>query len=195
MQVAKYKSRLEQYHLLPSKSPYASALVVASKATKPFVRMCGDYRWVNQYILIQHEWIPNVLDSLQKLSGFQYYIDVDLCNAFHQIRLSPQTSDILSILTPCGLMRPKFLPEGVSPASARLFPGHTIPRHFIDFYISTCGHWQKASANVRNNVTQPIIRHIIPATIRSAVGIDMVSMEKADESGNMYAHIIVNMFF
>ena len=118
--VDKELTRLEQYHLLPSKSPYASALVVAAKATAPFVRMCGDYRWVNQYVLIQHEWIPNVLDSLQKLSGFKYYIDVDLCNAFHQIKLGPRTSDVLSILTPRGLLRPQFLPEGVSPASAIL---------------------------------------------------------------------------
>ena len=70
--------RLQQYHLLESHSPYASALVVAPKATTPYVRMCGDYRWINQYILIQHEWIPNVLDNLQKLKGFKYYIDIDL---------------------------------------------------------------------------------------------------------------------
>jgi hypothetical protein len=58
--VSKELTRLRHYHLLDSQSPYASALVVAAKATSPFVRMCGDYRWINQYILIQHEWIPNV---------------------------------------------------------------------------------------------------------------------------------------
>ena len=113
-------TRLQQYHFLSSESPYASALVVAPKATTPFVRLCGDYRWINLYILIQHEWIPNVLDALKQLSGFKYYIDIDLTNAFHQIRLDKATSEKLSILTPHGLLRPKFLPEGVAPASAIL---------------------------------------------------------------------------
>ena len=118
--VSKELTRLRHYHLLDSQSPYASALVVAAKATAPFVRMCGDYRWINQYILIQHEWIPNVLQTLQKLQGFKYYIDIDLTNAFHQIRIDQSTSEKLSILTPDGLFRPKFLPEGVAPASAIL---------------------------------------------------------------------------
>ena len=118
--VSKELKRLQKYHLLESHSPYASALVVAPKATTPYVRMCGDYRWINQYILIQHEWIPNVLENLQKLQGFQYYIDIDLTNAFHQIRIDKATSEKLSILTPDGLFRPKFLPEGVAPASAIL---------------------------------------------------------------------------
>ena len=112
--------RLRNYHLTASDSPIVSALVVAAKATAPFVRLCGDYRWVNEYVLITHAWIPNVLDTLRKLQGYEYYIDCDLSNAFHQLPLNLSTSEKLTILTPLGPLRPKFLPEGVAPASAIL---------------------------------------------------------------------------
>lgn len=45
------------------------------------------------------------------------YIDLDLCNSFHQIPLGELTSLILSIVTPWGSFRPLFMPEGVGPAS------------------------------------------------------------------------------
>ena len=118
--VTKEIKRLCSYHLLPSNSSIVSALVVADKATDPFVRLCGDYRWVNNYVLLQHGWIPVVQDALAKLKGFNYYIDIDLTNAFHQFRIDFETSQVLALLTPQGTLRPKFLPEGVAPASAIL---------------------------------------------------------------------------
>ena len=118
--VTKEIKRLCSYHLLPSNSSIVSALVVADKATDPFVRLCGDYRWVNNYVLLQHGWIPVVQVALEKLKGFNYYIDLDLSNAFHQFRIDFETSEVLALLTPEGTLRPKFLPEGVAPASAIL---------------------------------------------------------------------------
>ena len=118
--VAKEIKRLCSYHLLPSTSSIVSALVVADKATDPFVRLCGDYRWVNTYVLLQHGWIPVVQDALAQLKGFKYYIDLDLSNAFHQFRIDFETSEVLALLTPEGTLRPRFLPEGVAPASAIL---------------------------------------------------------------------------
>ena len=47
-------------------------------------------------------------------------MDLDLANSFHQIPISQEFSDILSVQTPWGLYRPKFLPEGVGPASGAL---------------------------------------------------------------------------
>ena len=40
-----------------------------------------------------------------------------MTNSFHQIPLSEASSNLLSVQTPWGLVRPKFLPEGVGPAS------------------------------------------------------------------------------
>ena len=41
--------RLVQYFYAPSNSPHASLLVVAPKATKPFICFCGDYVAINKW--------------------------------------------------------------------------------------------------------------------------------------------------
>jgi len=112
--------RMCTYMYVDSDSSIASPLVVAPKATKPFIRLCGDYRWVNQYVKTAQYYIPHVTKELERAAGYTYFIDLDLTNAFHQIVLSKETSEVLSVTTPWGLKRPVFLPEGVAPASGIL---------------------------------------------------------------------------
>ena len=115
--------RLRQYHLTETDSPIVSPITDADKATAPFVRICGDYRWINTQILLNHEHIPHVRHELEKFSGFKYFIDLDMVNSFHQFRLAMKTSERLSVITPWGSFRPVFMPEGVSPATGVL-QGH-----------------------------------------------------------------------
>ena len=98
----------------------ACPLVVAPKATQPFIRLCGDYRPINPYISIPQEPIPNVQQSLAKAAGWHIFVDLDMTNSFHQIPIDIFSSNLLSVSTPWGLFRPKFLPEGVGPASGIL---------------------------------------------------------------------------
>ncbi len=110
-------SRLRTYMYVKSRSPWASCLVVAPKATKPFIRFCGDYIWINQYIETGHYFIPNVRHELDKIMKYPIFLDIDLTNAFHQIRLHPDTAAKLSIQTPWGQYQPVFMPEGIGPGS------------------------------------------------------------------------------
>lgn len=112
--------RLLSYFYTPSTSPIASCLVIAPKATPPFIRFCGDYVTVNKYILTQHFQIPHVQLSLEKIVRFRVFVDLDMTNSFHQIRLGPISSANLSVQTPWAQVQPLFLPEGVPPASAVL---------------------------------------------------------------------------
>jgi hypothetical protein len=112
--------RLCKYMYEVHDGPIASPMVVAPKATNPFIRICGDYREINQYMEASHFPIPDVPKLLQRLQGVKYYIDLDLTNAFHQIRLHPESAAKLSIVTPWAQIRPKFLPEGCKPASHQL---------------------------------------------------------------------------
>ena len=112
--------RLCGYIYVPSRSPWASCLVIAPKATKPFIRACGDYVEINKYIPSPHYTVPNVRHELDKIIGYKVFLDIDLTNAFHQIRLHPNTSEKLSIQTPWGQFEPRFLPEGVSPGISTL---------------------------------------------------------------------------
>ena len=112
--------RLQTYFYVPSDSSIASCLVIAPKATSPFIRLCGDYVTINKYTSTGHYYIPNVQHALTKASGYSVFIDLDWTNSFHQIPITEQTSNRLSIQTPWGLVRPIFVPEGVGPASGIL---------------------------------------------------------------------------
>ena len=85
-------------------SPIASPLVIAPKATHPFIRFCGDYRRVNDYITIPQVPIPHVSHELVKASRFKFFIDLDMTNSFHQIPLAEAASQLLSVQTPWGLV-------------------------------------------------------------------------------------------
>lgn len=112
-------------------SRYASPLVIAPKATKPFIRFCGDYRLPNQYIVIPQVPIPIVVHELNKAAMYKIYVDLDMTNSFHQLPIDEEFSKVLTVKTPWGLVRPKFLPEGVGPASGLL---QTVVRKiFADF--------------------------------------------------------------
>ena len=123
--------RMRTYFYEKSTSPIACPLVVAPKATIPFIRLCGDYRPINTFIKIPQEPIPHVQQSLAKAAGWKIFIDLDMTNSFHQIPIDDFSSNLLSVSTPWGLFRPKFLPEGVGPASGIL--QSIVRRVFTDF--------------------------------------------------------------
>ena len=113
--------RMRTYFCEASTSPIACPLVIARKATAPFIRLCGDYRPINPFISIPQEPIPHA-----KAAGWKVFVDLDMTNSFHEIPIDDFTSNLLSVSTPWGLFRPKFLPEGVGPASI-------VRRIFADF--------------------------------------------------------------
>ena len=106
--------RLLTYFYARCNGPHASPLVIAPKASPPYIRLCGDYVAINKYIQRRHTPIPHVLLTISdKLVHYSFYADVDMTNSFHQFRLAYETSMRLSIQTPWGQVRPLFVPEGI----------------------------------------------------------------------------------
>ena len=104
-----------------SKRPhYTSPTVIAPKATDPFFRLAVDYRWLNQFIAMIHAHVPIILEEIHKAKGWKYFGDIDWTEAFHQIKLAEKTSEMLSIITILGPIKPNFMMEGVAPASSVL---------------------------------------------------------------------------
>jgi hypothetical protein len=112
--------RLRKYFYRDSSSPISSCLVIAPKATAPFIRFCGDYVYINKFIKTGHFPIPNVQKTLEKISNFKVFLDFDLANSFHQFKLADLTSERLSVQTPWAQVEPIFMPEGIGPASGIL---------------------------------------------------------------------------
>lgn len=132
MEAAKLETeRLRTYFWVPSDSPVSSPLVIAPKATPPYIRMCGSYVHLNKYVDCPNWPIPDPKRQVERASKFKFFADLDMTNGFHQLRLSEETSRMLSVATPWGQFQPLFLPEGVSPASyylhqtmVNIFRGH-----------------------------------------------------------------------
>ena len=125
-------TRLSKYMFnLECVSPWASPLVIAFKAGPPGIRYCGDYRWLNPYLIVSQQYIPNVQRELEKAAKFRIMGDVDATNCFHQWPLSERTQNLLAVQTPWGLVSPKFLPEGISPAMG--YMQMRMTQIFVDF--------------------------------------------------------------
>ena len=105
--------RLSGYFYDNSDSPIASPLVIAEKATSPFIRFCGDYKTINKYLIKGHYPIPHIQDEIARIIGFKIFLDIDLRNAFHQVRLSKRSRRLLSLVTPWGQKEPIYMPEGI----------------------------------------------------------------------------------
>ena len=97
-------SRLKKYIYVDSNSPIASPLVIAPKATTPFIRLCGNYREINEYIKCPADSIPYPLKKIQEAPKFLYFCDIDMTNSFHQFLLDDNASSMLSIQTEWGLV-------------------------------------------------------------------------------------------
>ena len=63
--------RMCQYMYRPSTSPVSSPLVVAPKATPPFVRLCGDYKKINKFIRMFNFPIPDAKTELHRAAAFK----------------------------------------------------------------------------------------------------------------------------
>jgi hypothetical protein len=126
--------RLRQYFYEPSASTTASPMVLAPKATAPFVRFCIDLREINKYVLIPQDHFKNVRHELDKAIKFRIFFDLDAANAFHQIIIGYITRARLSVQTPWGHFQPRFLPEGVGPASGLL-------QKYVSEIFMECEEW------------------------------------------------------
>jgi hypothetical protein len=113
-------NRLSGYFYRPSTSPVASPIVIAPKATAPYIRFCGDYVFINKYITVGHFPMPRVQHELEKIKQFSVFADLDWTNAYHQLRLDAETSRKLSVVVFGEQVEPVFMPEGVGPASGIL---------------------------------------------------------------------------
>ena len=108
--------RMQKYMYEPSNSSTASRILVADKATPPFVRICGDYRNVNKYVMLPQVTIPNIRNEIYRAREYKYYLNIDLANGFHNLPITKDTAEALALATEWGLFQPKFMPEGVRSA-------------------------------------------------------------------------------
>ena len=96
----------------PSDSPWASPIVMVKRKDGRF-RMCIDYREVNKRTINQTAWpLPRIDDTLENLSGAQWFCTNDLTSGYWQVPLGESSRWPSAFCTSRGLFQWKVLPFG-----------------------------------------------------------------------------------
>ena len=101
----------------PSKSPWSSGIVMVTKkdGTK---RFCVDYRRVNDVTVKDAYPLPRIDQSLDQLSGSQWFSCLDLNSGYWQIEVDEADKEKTAFSTRQGLYEFNFMPFGLCNAPA-----------------------------------------------------------------------------
>lgn len=98
-----------------SKSSYSSPVVCVRKKDQS-LRLCCDYRRLNQKTLDDRHPLPRIQDALDSLGGSQWFTLLDQGKAYHQGYVSEECRHYTAFITPWGLYEWNRIPFGLSGA-------------------------------------------------------------------------------
>ena len=101
----------------PSKSSWASPVVLVTKKDGS-LRLCVDYRRVNDHTLKDSYPLPRIDDSIDALRGSKWFSTLDLASGYWQVPMNPKDIDKTAFMTPFGLFQFKVMPFGMANAPA-----------------------------------------------------------------------------
>ena len=111
------KAMLDKGIIEHSSSPWASAYVLVKKKTGD-IRMCIDFRKLNEVTKKNVYPLPNVEDCLEALSGNQFFSQLDLASGYWQIRMADRARELTAFRTEEGLYQFRRMPFGLCNAPA-----------------------------------------------------------------------------
>ena len=108
---------LEQGVIVPSSSPWASPIVLVMKKDGS-TRFCVDYRKLNATTKLDVFPLPRIDESLDLLSGTQYFTSLDLASGYWQVGMAPDSQEKTAFTTNTGLYEFTVMPFGLCNAPA-----------------------------------------------------------------------------
>eukprot|EP00955_Chlamydomonas_euryale_P009013 96332-Chlamydomonas_euryale.AAC.1 len=123
---------LDQGYIRPSMSQFGSPTILVKKKGGA-MRLCIDYRKLNNITVKNSTPIPAADDLLEKLHGAKYFSKIDLASAYHQIRVKEADVHKIAFNTRFGHYKWRVLPFGLcnDPATfSRVM--HDVLRAFLD---------------------------------------------------------------
>ena len=112
------KKLLAEDMIRESSSEYASPIVLVRKSDGS-LRLCVDYRKINSKTHKDAYPLPRIEESLDSLSGAQFFTTLDLTSGYHQIAVAEEDKRKTAFTTPMGLYEYNRMPFGLcnSPAT------------------------------------------------------------------------------
>ncbi|POS82085.1 hypothetical protein EPUL_006099, partial [Erysiphe pulchra] len=97
-------------HIRPSSSPAAAPVLIVRKPGGGGLRVCIDYRGLNDITIKNRYPIPNIEETLQRLQGCKYFTKLDIIAAFNRIRIAAGDEWKTSFTTRYGQFEYLFMP-------------------------------------------------------------------------------------
>jgi transposase InsO family protein len=111
------KHMLETGVIEPSKSPWASPVVLVKKKDGS-IRYCIDYRKLNHVTIKDSYPLPRINESLDSLRGAKWFSTTDLASGYWQVEMDPDDAEKTAFTTTSGLFQFRVMPFGLCNAPA-----------------------------------------------------------------------------
>ena len=111
------KLLLESGMISPSESAYSSPIVMVKKKDGS-MRMCFDYRKLNDVTIKDAHPLPPINQSIDALSGAKYFCSLDLVSGYMQVPMDPDTKHRSAFCTRSGLYEWNVMSFGLTNAPA-----------------------------------------------------------------------------
>jgi hypothetical protein len=108
---------LDTHIIVPSESPYASPTVIVRKHDGS-MRICVDYRKLNELTVKDCYPIPKIEDIIARLGKASIFSKLDLASGYHQVKLRVEDRHKTAFITEFGLFEYTVMPFGLTNAPA-----------------------------------------------------------------------------
>jgi RNase H-like domain found in reverse transcriptase/Reverse transcriptase (RNA-dependent DNA polymerase)/Integrase zinc binding domain len=119
--------------VVPSHSPYGAPVLHVPKRGSTAVRMCIDYRALNQLTIRNKYPMPRIDDLLDNLSGACFFSSLDLTSGYWQITLHPKDWEKTAFNTHMGKFEWRVMPFGLTNAPAVF---QAVMHHLFSKYLN-----------------------------------------------------------
>ncbi len=134
------------------------------------LRLCVDYRAVNEVTQLSRTWIPRSEEMVNKIGHSSVISKIDLAKGYHQIKVHPNSMDITTLICPYGKFKYKRVPFGLKNAPtvfqeaiAKVLGGlEDFSANYIDDIIVFSGNWQEHLVHLKK-VFRALKRHGLTA--------------------------------